>query len=202
MGGGNMGGRGLLWRSGPVSEAPPMGIRTPQPPPQGPRLRRGLGEGRLGPYAHRRGLRDRTRPPKSASTPHVATTHFAPPGKKHCVLQGLRHDHGKSMAADDPQRSLARQGSVQIPRFVWALGGCILRCAHFPRKVGSMGDPATAGPEMLPDLSQEATTSGPLPRQPAGCSRRSLAIKSGPGTRVLNGRTIEQPREAKASSVL
>ncbi len=35
MGGGKMGGRGRFWRSGPVSEAPPLCIRTPQPLPEG-----------------------------------------------------------------------------------------------------------------------------------------------------------------------
>ncbi len=80
MGGGKMVGRGRFWRSGSVSEAPPMSIRTPQPIPEGPAEGPALGEGLLGPYAHRRGLRDRTGPPKPASTPHFATTHFAAPG--------------------------------------------------------------------------------------------------------------------------
>ncbi len=47
MGGGKMGDRGRFW---PVSEAPPMGIRTPQPLPKGPAAGGALGEGLRGPY--------------------------------------------------------------------------------------------------------------------------------------------------------
>ncbi len=77
--GGKMGCRGRFWRSGPVCEDPAMGIRAENnlpnraPPSAGP-----LGKGFLGPYAHRRGFRDRTGPPKSASIPNFATTNFAP----------------------------------------------------------------------------------------------------------------------------
>ncbi len=67
MGGGKMGGRGRFWRSGPVSEAPPMGIRTPQLLPKGPSFGGAPGEGLRGPYSHKRGFKDRTGPPKPAS---------------------------------------------------------------------------------------------------------------------------------------
>ena len=71
-----------FWRSGPVSEAPPLGIRTQKPLPKAPARGGGLVEGLLGPYAQRRSLRDRTGPPKPASSPHFANTHFAPTGFK------------------------------------------------------------------------------------------------------------------------
>ncbi len=54
MGGGNMGGRGRIWRSGPVSEAPPMGIRTQKPVSKNPAFGGALGERLLGPYANKR----------------------------------------------------------------------------------------------------------------------------------------------------
>jgi hypothetical protein len=60
-----------------------MCIRTQKPLPKGTAEGGGLGEGLLGPHAHSRGLPqrpDRTGPPKPASCPHAATTHFAPPG--------------------------------------------------------------------------------------------------------------------------
>ncbi len=72
------GGRGRFWRSGPVSEAPARGVRTQKPLPKGLAFGGALGEGLVGPSAHRRGLRDRTGPPRPASTPHIATTHVAP----------------------------------------------------------------------------------------------------------------------------
>ncbi len=59
-----------------------MGVRTPQPPPKGPAEGRALGEGLRGPYANRRSLRNRTGPPKPASTLHFATTHFAHPDQR------------------------------------------------------------------------------------------------------------------------
>ena len=76
MGGGKMGGRGRFWRSGPVSEAPPMGIRTPQPLPEGPAEGGALGEGPLGPYADRRGRRERTGPDRQNA---LAPPYAAPP---------------------------------------------------------------------------------------------------------------------------
>ncbi len=54
MGGGGVGGRGRFWRSGPVSEAPAMGIRTQRPLPKTLSEGGGLGEGLLGPYANSR----------------------------------------------------------------------------------------------------------------------------------------------------
>ncbi len=44
---------------------------TARPPPKGPAEGGGRGEGFLGPYAHSRGFRDRTRPLYLAST-HLA----------------------------------------------------------------------------------------------------------------------------------
>ena len=70
------GGRGRFGRSGPVSEAHPMGIRTPQPRPEGPAFGGAVGEGLWGPYAHWRGLRDWTGPPKPASNPHFCHHQF------------------------------------------------------------------------------------------------------------------------------
>ena len=59
--------RPLRWAYGPK-----------KPLPEAPAEGGALGEGLKGPYAHRR---CQAGPPKPASTPHFATTHFAPPGK-------------------------------------------------------------------------------------------------------------------------
>ena len=88
MGGGKMGGRGRFWRSGPVSEAPPVGIRTPQPlplraPPSAGPLGRGFwvrmpiaGASETGP--------DRQNRPRP---PHAATTHLAPAERRPAKAQ-------------------------------------------------------------------------------------------------------------------
>ena len=49
MGDGKMGERGRLWRSGPASAAPAMGIRTHKHLPKGPAEGGALGDGLLGP---------------------------------------------------------------------------------------------------------------------------------------------------------
>ena len=54
-----------------------MGMRTQKPHPKGPAEGGALGEGLLGPYAHRRGLRDRTGPPKRPRPPIRRTTQLA-----------------------------------------------------------------------------------------------------------------------------
>ena len=76
MGGGKMGGRDRFWRSGPVSEATGIGIRTQKHPP--PRPRRGPLGVDFGPYAHCRSFTSRTGPPKPASSLHAATTDLDP----------------------------------------------------------------------------------------------------------------------------
>jgi hypothetical protein len=77
MGGGGVGGRGWFWRSASGSEAPPWGIRTPQPTSKSPAEGGARGEEVLGPYAQRKCFRARRGPPKPASAPHSATTHLA-----------------------------------------------------------------------------------------------------------------------------
>ncbi len=72
-----MGGARPFGRSGPVSEAPPMNIRTPQPLPEGPAEGGAFWEGLRGSYAHKRGIRDRIGPSKRPRPPIRRTTHLA-----------------------------------------------------------------------------------------------------------------------------
>ncbi len=48
-----------------------MGIRTPQPLPEGPAEGGALGEGLRGPYSHREGPQKPDRTVKTASPPHT-----------------------------------------------------------------------------------------------------------------------------------
>ncbi len=69
-------------RSGPVSQAHAIGIRTPQPLLKAPAFGGALGVRLKGQYADSIGLGSRNGPPKPASTPYVATTHLAPADNK------------------------------------------------------------------------------------------------------------------------
>ncbi len=86
----------------------------------------------MGPYAHSRGLRDRTGPPQPASSPHAATTHLAPaefgqtcpgdPSRRMLQDPSAKHQTYLPFQRAKNMYFLARPGQQKHPKSVGNVG--------------------------------------------------------------------------------